>query len=240
MYTWSAFNTEKIGILVGQALAKLAKNYPMEKIHVIGKFKLLFISQHNVLFVHIFKGHSLGAHISGACGREFYRITDTLLPRITGLDPANPCFNEGEDLTGLARGDALYVDIIHSNNGALGQKEAVGDIDFYPNGLDPLPPGCVTITCAHSRAYDYYSESIYSGNENGFMAKRCNSITSYNSGDCNGSEVPMGFNVTIGMKGNYFLNTNKASPYGLYSKHFDELVCNAKSILVTGENYVGI
>ena len=163
-----------------------------------------------------------------------------MLPRITGLDPANPCFNEVESLTGLARGDALYVDIIHSNNGALGKKEAIGDIDFYPNGLDPLPPGCFTITCAHARAYDYYSETVYPGNENGFMAIRCNSITSYNNGDCKGKEVPMGFNVTIGLKGNYFLNTNYESPFGLHSKHFDELVCNDKSIVVMEENYVGI
>lgn len=62
-------------------------------------------------------------------------MTSQLIPRITGLDPANPCFNEGEDLTGLSRGDADFIDVIHTNPGVLGKRDAVGDCDFYPNGL---------------------------------------------------------------------------------------------------------
>lgn len=46
----------------------------------------------------------------------------------------SPCFNEGERLNGLQRGDAVFVDIIHTNAGILGIKEARGDADFYPNG----------------------------------------------------------------------------------------------------------
>lgn len=79
-------------------------------------------------------GHSLGAHISGYAGRTFTEITNKTLPRITGLDPARPCFNEGERLSGLQRGDAAFVDIIHSNAGVLGVKEPIGDVDFFPNG----------------------------------------------------------------------------------------------------------
>lgn len=79
-------------------------------------------------------GHSLGAHISGYAGRTFHDITNKTLPRITGLDPARPCFNEGERLSGLQRGDATFVDIIHSNAGILGIKDPIGDVDFFPNG----------------------------------------------------------------------------------------------------------
>lgn len=79
-------------------------------------------------------GHSLGAHIVGAAGRNFTYQTDKLLPRITGLDPAKPCFNEGFSLSGLSKGDAEYVDIIHSDPGALGIRNPIGDADFYPNG----------------------------------------------------------------------------------------------------------
>lgn len=78
--------------------------------------------------------HSLGAHIVGAAGRYFAEFTSKLIPRITGLDPASPCFNEGESLSGLSRGDAAFVDVIHSNSGVLGKKDPVGDVDFYPNG----------------------------------------------------------------------------------------------------------
>lgn len=83
---------------------------------------------------HRILGHSLGAHIVGSVGRNYNNITGKLLPHITGLDPANPCFNEGEYLTGLSRGDAEFVDIIHSNPGVLGKRDPLGDADFYPNG----------------------------------------------------------------------------------------------------------
>lgn len=76
----------------------------------------------------------MGAHICGEAGRTFTRYTNRSLSRITGLDPARPCFNEGERLNGLQRGDAEFVDIIHTNSGILGMKEPIGDIDFYPNG----------------------------------------------------------------------------------------------------------
>lgn len=82
----------------------------------------------------MYLGHSLGAHISGAAGQSFQNTAGKLLPRITGLDPANPCFKEGETLQGLMRGDAEFVDIIHTNSGVLGKRDPIGDADFYPNG----------------------------------------------------------------------------------------------------------
>lgn len=116
LYTWSAFNTDAIGEKIGEALDILIRysQYPLENIHLVG--------------------HSLGAHIVGAAGKTFYEKTGRLLPRITGLDPANPCFIQGERLNGLSRGDAEFVDIIHTNPGVLGKREPIGDIDFYPNG----------------------------------------------------------------------------------------------------------
>lgn len=105
-------------------------------------------------------GHSLGSHIAGAAGRRFQVKTNgKMLPRITGFDPAKvniildkircyliffihfylsinlqPCFKEGESLGGLSRGDAEFVDIIHSDSGGLGKSDPIGDADFYPNG----------------------------------------------------------------------------------------------------------
>lgn len=34
----------------------------------------------------------------------------------------DPCFNPGETLTGLSRGDADFVVVIHSNSGGLGKQ----------------------------------------------------------------------------------------------------------------------
>ncbi len=41
LYTWSAFNTEEIGKLIGAALKELVTlypKYPIENIHLIGKY----------------------------------------------------------------------------------------------------------------------------------------------------------------------------------------------------------
>lgn len=76
---------------------------------------MLVDSSYPIEFIHLI-GHSLGAQICGAAGRNFKQLTVTLiLSRITGLDPANPCFNNGEVLSGLFRGDALFVDVIHTS-----------------------------------------------------------------------------------------------------------------------------
>lgn len=114
MYTWSAFNTELIGRIIGKSLVGLTKYIALDRIHLIG--------------------HSLGAHICGEAGRTYTSLTGESLQRITGLDPARPCFNEGEQLSGLERGDAEFIDVIHSNPGILGTRDSIGDVDFYPNG----------------------------------------------------------------------------------------------------------
>lgn len=66
-------------------------------------------------------------------GRHFTKLTGNALPRITGLDPSRPCFSESDRANGLQRGDALFVDIIHSNVALFG-RDPIGDVDFYPNG----------------------------------------------------------------------------------------------------------
>lgn len=67
-------------------------------------------------------------------GRHFTKLTGNAIPRITGLDPNRPCFSQSDRLNGLQRGDALFVDIIHSNT-AMWRLDPIGDVDFYPNGL---------------------------------------------------------------------------------------------------------
>lgn len=61
-----------------------------------------------------------------------------------GLDPAFPGFDLLTPITGgrLSKGDADFVDVIHTCGGALGLLDPVGDADFYPNGGTPMQPGC--------------------------------------------------------------------------------------------------
>lgn len=179
---------------MAEFLIELAKLIDMRNVHLIG--------------------HSLGAQISGEAGRQYQDRTDTLLPRITALDPARPCFNEGEVLNGVGRGDAEFVDVIHTNNGALGQRAPIGDADFYPNGVTILQPGSFDIASSHTRAVDLYAESVLPGNENTFMGTKCNSLYSLNKGLCTKGSTPMGFAAVKESKGNYFLKTESKSPFG--------------------------
>lgn len=80
--------------------------------------------------------------------------------------------------------------------------------------MDPLPPGCLTITCAHARAPEFYAESVYPGNENNFLGVKCGSLSALNGNFCPGKKFAMGYAVPKNLKGNYFLKTNDKSPFG--------------------------
>lgn len=194
-YVWAAKNTESLGNFLANFLVEMSKFMEMKNVHLVG--------------------HSLGAQINGAAGKYYYKMSGKLLPRITGLDPAMPCFNEGESLTGLRKGDAEFVDVIHTNSGALGQRNPVGHADFYPNGMVLLQPGTTNIGHSHMRAVDYYVESVLPGNENTFIATRCNSIDSLNRRMCTETQTPMGLAASKGNNGIFFLKTNSQSPYGI-------------------------
>lgn len=71
-------------------------------------------------------GHSLGAHIAGIAGKQVFEISGQKVGRITGLDPAGPCFSTIGSDGKLDASDAAYVDVIHTNGGMLGLKESVG------------------------------------------------------------------------------------------------------------------
>lgn len=131
-YTIATANTR----VVGAELANLLKfienqlNYDRSYYHIIG--------------------HSLGAHIGGYCGD---RIPG--LGRITALDPARPFFQGMPKVVRLDRGDAKFVDAIHSDftpeNAiflimSFGMTNPVGHLDFYPNGPPLLQPGCLRDT----------------------------------------------------------------------------------------------
>ena len=51
-----------------------------------------------------------------------------------GLDPAGPYFTATDNEVHLDKSDAQYVDIVHTNAGAIGTADVVGHTDFFPNG----------------------------------------------------------------------------------------------------------
>ncbi|XP_068597768.1 inactive pancreatic lipase-related protein 1-like [Brachionichthys hirsutus] len=145
-------------------------------------------------------GHSIGAHAAGDVGT---RIPG--LARITGLDPAEPYFQDTDVSVRLDASDATFVDAIHTDGLpfnsklGLGTSQSVGHLDFYPNGGE-LMPGCSTNRgkpedldaiwegtkrfdpCNHVRAHQYYTESITE--PQGFMGFPCSDEDAFMAGKC--------------------------------------------------------
>ncbi|KAG7245298.1 hypothetical protein INR49_011949 [Caranx melampygus] len=176
-YVQAANNVRVVGAQVASMIAFLMVKYKQkaEKFHIIG--------------------HSLGAHAAGDVGS---RIAG--LARITGLDPAEPYFQDTDASVRLDTSDAAFVDVIHTDalpfdsKLGLGMSQSVGHIDFYPNGggkmpgcsankgkpsdLDAIWEGTVKFdACNHVRAYQYYSESIVK--PQGFVGYPCSDEDSF-------------------------------------------------------------
>ncbi|TMW46111.1 hypothetical protein DOY81_008813 [Sarcophaga bullata] len=65
----------------------------------------------------------VSAHVAGAAGNEYTRQTGRQLRRITALDPSKILAKNAHTLTGLSRGDAEFVDAIHTNVYGMGIKK---------------------------------------------------------------------------------------------------------------------
>ncbi|KAM5132707.1 pancreatic triacylglycerol lipase-like [Mantella aurantiaca] len=163
--------------------------------------------------VHII-GHSLGAHAAGEAGKRSPGIG-----RISGLDPAQPFFQDTPPEVRLDQSDAILVDVIHTDAtplvlklglGGYGMTQTVGHLDFFPNGGQQMP-GCshthvpkslsvddivdVTgdlVACNHLRSYKYYTESILS--PDGFIGYAAPSYDAFQVGSglpCSSKGCPM-------------------------------------------------
>ncbi|KAM3838094.1 inactive pancreatic lipase-related protein 1-like [Diretmus argenteus] len=185
-------------------------------------------------------GHSLGAHVAGETGSLVGGLA-----RITGLDPTEPYFQDCDISVRLDTTDATFVDVIHTDGLpfntqlGLGMSEAIGHVDFYPNGGE-LMPGCSKNkgkptdldaiwegtkkfdACNHVRAYQYFEESLIKSR--GFVAYPCSDKDTFAAGKCFpcADKCPlMGLSadkhtVTEGVN-NFFLTTGNATPFGRYS-----------------------
>ncbi|KAG7300591.1 hypothetical protein JYU34_014885 [Plutella xylostella] len=160
--------------------------------------------------IHII-GHSLGAHISGFTGKQFTNLTGARVGRISGLDPAGPCFSHVDDDVRLNSTDADFVDVIHTDAGVYGITDSVGQVDYFPNS-GSQQPNCLLQSCSHSRAWLYYAESIV--RPEAFPAVRCEDWEAFRRGRCEKEVSYMGYPSTPGTRGRYFLQTADEPPYG--------------------------
>ncbi|KAM7350126.1 vitellogenin-1-like isoform 1-T2 [Cochliomyia hominivorax] len=172
-------------------------------------------------------GHSLGAHIVGYTARFFKQSTKSQLLRITGLDPANPCFNgnkgDNRTLPGIRHGDAAFVDIIHTNPGAFGEPNPIGNADFYVGGFLPIQSGCLLLGCSHTRAIIYFIESVFPTYGRNFLAAYC-PFANIKKNDCDGPyEHTMGITTPNNLNGTYFLKVNSKPPFGKNIKYYKDV-----------------
>lgn len=159
-------------------------------------------------------GISLGAHIAGWAGKYFQQFKKRRLGRITGLDPAGPCFSYAYSDQRLDKTDANYVDVIHSNRLVQGVIEPLGHADFYLNGGGPTQPGCVMPTCCHLRAAEVYIESIKTPKS--FIGVRCRSWKHFMSNACDKDNYAvLGYGSSTTTSGQFYLRTTGSSPFGL-------------------------
>ncbi|XP_037660562.1 pancreatic triacylglycerol lipase isoform X1 [Choloepus didactylus] len=183
-YTQASQNIRVVGAEVAYFVEVLQSNfrYSLSDVHIIG--------------------HSLGAHTAGEAGRRL----NGAVGRITGLDPAEPCFEGTPELVRLDPSDASFVDVIHTDaapiipNLGFGMSQTVGHLDFFPNGGIQMP-GCKKnilsqivdidgiwegtrdfVACNHLRSYKYYSDSIL--NPDGFAGFSCVSYDSFSANKC--------------------------------------------------------
>ncbi|XP_076335858.1 pancreatic triacylglycerol lipase-like isoform X2 [Tachypleus tridentatus] len=148
--------------------------------------------------IHII-GHNLGSQVAGYAGERIEK-----LGRITALDPPGPYFTNTAKKVRLDRTDADLVDVIHTDISVFpmgdSATEAVGHIDFYPNGGDNQP-GCLSdaintlftqgfeqglrrlAACDQMRAIDYFLEAIDDDNC-APVGVACDSWENYLEGKC--------------------------------------------------------
>ncbi|XP_072750421.1 lipase member H-like [Anoplolepis gracilipes] len=188
-FYWTCFkNAEKIGSLFARSIQLLVKNgLDVSKIYLIG--------------------FSLGAHIAGFVGK----CNKFVIPRITGLDPANPLFY----LPGcyLKSTDATWIDVIHTDMGGYGTFTFMGTAEYYANGGFPPQPGCKLFGiplsprdfCSHERAVELYAKSKRQPKE--FIAVKCSSYDDYEENECkNNLHTGIGYNA-LNVTGTFYFST---------------------------------
>nr|AAS75328.1 yolk protein D [Sarcophaga bullata] len=194
---FAMLNVDETGVMIGKSLVQLSNacDVPQEIIHIVAQ--------------------GIAAHVAGAAGNEFTRLTGQKLRRITALDPSKILAKDPKVLSGLSRGDADFVDAIHTSVYGMGTLSRVGDIDFFPNGPSVGVPGAQNVIEATMRATRYFAESVRPGNEGNFPAVEANSLKQYENRDGFGKRALMGIATDFDLRGDYILQVNPKSPFGM-------------------------
>ncbi|XP_075152857.1 phospholipase A1 [Haematobia irritans] len=169
-------------------------------------------------------GHSLGAQIAGSAGKQ---VKPFRFNTIFALDPAGPKFREIDDEKRLDPSDAEYVESIQTSS-SLGFEDPVGHATFYPNfGKDQTK--CYIYGCSHTRAHNYFAESITS--DKGFWGTLCQRQSEREwILSTSGVEFKMGGEPSTPKRGTFYVKTNGEPPYALGRRKYVETHNNVDEI----------
>ncbi|XP_054727599.1 vitellogenin-1-like [Anastrepha obliqua] len=196
MKRYALLDVDETGKMIGKVIVELTNEagVPQEIIHIVAQ--------------------GIAAQVAGPAAREYKRLTGQQIRRITALDPSKIYAKNNEMITGLARGDADFVDAIHTSTCGMGTHERVGDVDFYVNGPGSIAPGANNVVEASMRATRYFAETVRPGNENNFPALAANSLSQYENNEGTGNRAYMGIDTNFDLEGDYVLKANAKSPFG--------------------------
>ncbi|XP_023940676.1 lipase member H-B-like [Bicyclus anynana] len=182
---------------VSKKIYKFIKNinsegYPIASIHLIG--------------------FSLGAHVAGMTGRLVQSRLNEKIGKITALDPARPCFTQLPQYR-LSRGDASFVQVIHTSAGVLGLEQPVGHADVYVNGVSSPQPECkeraVSLDCDHAQSWKIFATSIT--NDRSLLGRKCESWNELSDGRCSGNETAVGYGCNTSTRGMFLHKSQEAA-----------------------------
>ncbi|CAH2057002.1 unnamed protein product, partial [Iphiclides podalirius] len=219
----SAYSKRGYNVLMTETFHFLTHIYPksvrLSRVlgEKIGEF-LVSLTEHGLRAENLeLVGISIGAHIAGYASKYFFAATGKKPARITGLDPAGPCYRALPPNSRLQASDAERVDILHTNIDGFGIAERLGHVDFYVNGGEFQPSDipfipCL-ILCSHFRSAFYLWQAIEHPKK--FIGVRCDSIQDARFAKCfNNTETNyVGLETRFDRPGIFYLPTHNEFPY---------------------------
>ncbi|XP_072941907.1 lipase member H-like [Epargyreus clarus] len=212
-YPLAARLTKPIGNILGEFLAELThRGMSPNKLELVGG--------------------SLGAHIASRAAVKYHYLTHKKPARLTGLDPAGPCFRNLPPSERFNPTAAQRVDALHTNMDVFGIADTVAQVDFYANGGEYQPAiagnfllPCF-VPCSHIRAAFYWLYAT--SNTDKFIALRCDSVFHARRGDCYDGHIEtnvLGPKTNFSRPGIYYLPIKAEKPFyfgeeGLVRKSF--------------------
>lgn len=153
-------------------------------------------------------------------GETYTNITSEKIWRVTGIDPAGPCFSNSFINDQIRSGIAEYVEVYHCNAGGLGTTSVLADTDFFFNSGGSSQPKCSAgilaisgigesdaAKCSHKACVRYWASTVH--NPGWFLAWQCDSYKRFREGRCAGNEVTIaGYSNPGNATGVFYVSTD--------------------------------